>query len=181
MSYLIATAFWIFAIWLIRRDTRNRDGISAVLWIPTLWAFILLSRPLSTWIGFGGGEDSMEGSPVDRLFYFGMIVLALLVLVRRQLDWASVFSRNWPIFLFYGFLLISVLWAESSSVSFKRWFKDIGNVFVALVILTERNPLQAIRAVFVRCAFILLPLSIIFIRFFPTLGRRYSVGGELEP
>jgi exopolysaccharide production protein ExoQ len=83
--------------------------------------------------------------------------------------------------LFYGYLFISVSWAESSSVSFKRWLKDFGNVFVALVILTERNPQQAIRAVFVRCAYILLPLSVIFIRFFPHLGRRYSSGGELEP
>src|SRR5688500_8434704 len=98
---LIATAFWFFAIWLIRRDTRKRDGMSAALWIPTLWAFILLSRSLSAWVGFGGGAggaESMEGSPLDRLFYFGMIFLSLAVLMRRRLNWSRLFVENWPVF-----------------------------------------------------------------------------------
>jgi len=93
---------------------------------------------------------------------------------------SATISRNWAVLLFYGYLLVTVLWADSSLVSFKRWFKDFGNVIVALVILTERNPQQAVRAVFVRCAYILLPLSVIFIRYFPELGRRYSRSGNLE-
>ena len=122
----------------------------------------------------------MEGSPIDRLFYFGMIFLAFITVAKRRVNWAQLISLNWPILLFYGYCLVSTLWAESSVVSFKRWFKDFGNIFVALVILTEQNPQQAIRAVFVRCAFVLLPLSIIFIRYFPSLGRNYSRGGGLE-
>src|SRR4051812_8047195 len=106
MNRLIALAFWIFAIWLIRRDTARRDGISRTLWVPTLWAAILLSRPLSTWIGFGGGTDTLEGSPVDRLFYFGIILLSLRILSKRNLDWGELISNNWPIFLFYGYFLV---------------------------------------------------------------------------
>jgi len=180
MSHVIALAFWIFAIWLIRKDTARRDGISTALWVPTLWAGILLSRPVTMWLGFGGGDDSMEGSPLDRLFYFGMIFLALVILSKRQINWPLLFSENWPIFLFYAYLLVSVLWADSSLVSFKRWFKDFGNIFIALVILTEQNPRQAIRTVFVRCAYVLLPLSVIFVRDFPDMGRRYSRAGGLE-
>jgi exopolysaccharide production protein ExoQ len=180
VNHLIALGFWILAIWLIRRDTARRDGISPALWIPTLWAGILLSRPLSMWLGFGGGTDTLEGSPLDRNFYFGTIILAFITLVRRNLNWAQVLTKNWPIFLFYGYCLISVLWADSPVASFKRWFKDLGNIFVALVILTERNPQQAFRAVFFRCACVLLPLSIIFLRYFPSLGRRYLRGGGLE-
>ena len=181
MGRLIATAFWIFAVWLIRRDTRKRDGISTALWIPTLWAFISLSRPVTLWLGFGGGTDTLEGSPLDRAFYFGIIISSLVVLARRQLDWGKAFAANWPVFLFYAYFLLSVTWSEASIPAFKRWFKDLGNVFVAMVILTERNPMQAIRAVFVRCAYILLPLSVIYIRFIPELGRRYSRAGGLEP
>jgi exopolysaccharide production protein ExoQ len=184
MARLIALATWAAAIWLIRRDTAQKSGLSSALWIPTLWAGILMSRSVSAWVGFGGGAGgaaSMEGSSIDALFYFSMIIAATITLSKRQLNWSEVFSSNWPIFLFYGYLLLSVLWAESSIVSFKRWFKDFGNILVALVILTETNPPAAVRAVFLRCTYILVPLSIVFIRYFPELGRRYSMhSGELE-
>ena len=181
MNQLIALGVWLVAIWLIRRDTAKRDGISLALWIPTLWVGILASRPISAWLGSGGGENTLEGSPIDRLFYFGMIFAALVILSRRGLNWPMVISKNWPVFLFYAFLLLSVLWANSPEASFKRWIKEFGNICIVLVILTEVNPQQAFRAVFVRCAYVLMPLSIIFIRYFSDLGRRYNIhSGQLE-
>ena len=123
----------------------------------------------------------MEGSPVDGLIFFILIFAAFVALTRRRLNWLAVISENWPIFLFYAFLLVSVLWANSPFVSFKRWFKEFGNIAVLLVILTDPRPQQALRAVFVRCACLLLPLSLVFIRYFPSLGRFYSGhGGEGE-
>jgi exopolysaccharide production protein ExoQ len=158
-----------------------RTGVSSAIWIPTLWVGILASRPLSMWTGFGGGSDTLEGSPIDRLFFFVMIFAAIIVLSRRQVLWSAVISENWPIFLFYGFLLVSVLWANSPVVSFKRWFKEFGNILIVLVVLTEEEPQQAIRAIFVRCGYVLIPLSLVFIRWFPDLGRRYSLhSGMME-
>src|SRR5438093_8867161 len=171
MGRLILIAFLVFAVWLIRRDTARRSGISGALWIPTLWVGILASRPLSAWVGFGGGTDTLEGSPLDRLFFFGFILAAFIIVSRRQVDWSDVLTRNWPVFLFYAYLLVTVLWAESSVVSFKRWFKDFGNFIVVLVILTEVNPKEAFRAVFVRCAYLMLLQSFIFFRWFPRLWR----------
>ena len=167
-------------IWLIRRDTVKRQGISAAIWIPTLWIGILASKPLTAWVGFGGSEGSLEGSPLDRTFYFFMIFAAIRVLSKRRVDWGELVSKNWPIFILYGYLLVTVLWANSPVASAKRWFKELGNVFVILVLLTEIDPLQAIRAVFVRCAYVLIPLSVAYIRYFPELGRRYSRSGALE-
>jgi exopolysaccharide production protein ExoQ len=167
--------------WLVKRDNAMRDGISRALWIPTLWVMIISSRPLSMWAGFGGGTSTMEGSPLDALFFFTLIIAALVVLSRRGLNWPLLISQNWPVFLFYFYLLFSVLWANSPPVSFKRWFKEFGNIAVLLVILTEQNPQQALRAVFVRCAYLMLPLSLVFIRYFPSMGRYYSShGGEGE-
>lgn len=180
MNHIILLVCSAGLLWLLRRDTTKRTGISAALWIPTLWVGVLASRPLSSWLGLSGG-DTLEGSPVDRVFFFGMIFAALLVLSRRSVPWAAIFSRNWPIILFYGYLLITVVWANSPLASFKRWTKEFGNIFIAIVILTEFDPIQAIRTVFVRCAYVLVPLSIVFIRYFPDLGRRYSMhSGELE-
>ena len=155
--------------------------MSSAIWIPTLWVAIIGSRHVSMWLGFGGGENTLEGSPADSLAFFILILAAFITLARRRLNWSVVISENWPIFLFYAFLLVSVLWANSPLVSFKRWFKEFGNIAVLLVILTEAKPQQALRAVFVRCACLLLPLSFVFIRYFPALGRFYSIhGGEGE-
>lgn len=180
MSQLLVVAFLIFAVWAIRRDTASRDGISAATWIPTLWLGIIASRPVSMWLGTGGGIDTLDGSPVDRLFYLSMIIMGSMVLMRRNVNWQQLVANNWPIAVFYGFLLVSVLWANSPAASAKRWIKEFGNIVVVLVILSEINPQQAIRAVFFRCAIVLIPLSIIFLRYFPELGRRYLRGGGLE-
>lgn len=166
---------------LLQRDNRLRQGTSSALWIPTLWLGIIASRPLSMWLGFGGGTSAQEGSPMDALFFMVMIFAALVVLARRRVIWSRLFTENWAMVLFYGFVLLSVLWAYSPLVSFKRWFKEIGNIFVLLVILTERDPQQALRTVFFRCGCVLIPLSYIFIRWFPDLGRVYNIhSGEME-
>jgi O-antigen ligase len=180
MHDLILLASLGFVGWLVKRDCAARPTVSRAVWIPTLWVGILASRPVSAWLGWSGG-DTLEGSPIDRWFFFGLIFAAFVVLSRRGMAWLPFFSRNWPIVLFYGYLLFTVLWANSPLSSFKRWTKEFGNIFIVLVILTEADPLQAIRAVFVRCAYVLIPLSIIFIRYYPDLGRRYSIhSGELE-
>jgi len=178
---LLILASLVLSWWLIKRDVARREGLSSAIWIPTIWVAIISSRPLSMWLGFGGGASTMEGSPVDGFIFLILIVAAYIVLSRRGLSWSEVIAENWPIFLFYAFLLISVLWANSSFISFKRWFKEFGNIAVLLVILTEARPQQALRAVFVRCAYMWLPLSLVFIRYFPSLGRYYSThGGEAE-
>ena len=178
---LILLASLALSWWLIRRDVAKREGLSSAIWIPTIWVAIIGSRPVSMWLGFGGGINTLEGSPVDSLVFFILIFAAFVALARRRLNWLAVISENWPIFLFYAFLLISVLWANSPFISFKRWFKEFGNIAVLLVILTDPRPQQALRAVFVRCACLLLPLSLVFIRYFPSLGRFYSShGGEGE-
>ena len=181
MEKIILLAYFALALWLLRWDGRRREGISTALWIPSIWIAIALSRPLSMWVGFGSGSSALEGSPLDRLFHLFFILAAFVILSRRRLHWKTIISTNWPLFLFYGFFLVSVLWADAPFSSFKRWFKDFGLIALSLVILTEKNPIEAIRIVFVRCAYLWLPLSVILIRWFPNMGRFYSShGGQGE-
>ena len=178
---LILLASLGFSWWLIRKDIAHREGLSRGIWIPIIWVAIISSRPVSMWLGFGGGTTTIEGSPLDGLIFFILIIAAFVTLSRRGVNWSLIISENWPIFMFYAFLLVSVLWANSPLISFKRWVKEFGNIAVLLVILTEAEPQQALRAVFVRCAYLWLPLSVVFIRYFPSLGRFYSGhGGEGE-
>ncbi len=108
-----------------------------------------------------------------------LIVIGLLILYRRKLDWALLIRRNVWILVFFSYAVLSVLWSDFPFIAFKRWFKASGNVIMALILLTERNPRQAIGIVFRRLAFLLLPLSILFIKYFPSLGRSYHMGRPL--
>jgi O-antigen ligase len=179
MGHLILAAILLGWVWLIRKDTARRGNLSPALWIPTLWLGIICSRPVSVWLGGSPASSdpsySLEGSPADRNFFLVMILASLFVLWRRGISWGKVARKNWPVFVFYGYLLLSTLWADSTIVSAKRWIKEAGNIAVVLVILSETNPEQAFRAVFSRCAYLLFPLSILFIRYIPDLGRAYSI------
>jgi O-antigen ligase len=93
------------------------------------------------------------------------------------MEWASIIQRNKALLLFFLFLLATIMWAPYPFVVFKRWFKEIGAIFVILVILTEQNPLEATKAIFARCAYVWFPLSEIFAKYFPGIGREYSRGG----
>jgi hypothetical protein len=77
------------------------------------------------------------------------------------------------------FWALSVLWSDAPFIAFKRWSKDLGNVLVVLIILTEDDPVEAARNVFVKCAYMLVPLSLLFIRYIPELGRTYDVEGNV--
>jgi O-antigen ligase len=179
LALLISLAL---SAWLIYRDQEARD-VDLASWVPTFWVLILASRPLSTWFGLGGTsagyEYSVEGSPVDRLGFLLLIAAAFAITVQRRVQWSLVISRNKMLFVFYLYLLISVLWASSSLVSFKRWLKDFGDIVVAMVILSDEHPVAVFKTVFIRCACLLIPLSLVFIRYFPDLGRRYNVHSGL--
>jgi exopolysaccharide production protein ExoQ len=152
--------------------------LSAALWLPVTWMTLLGSRPVSLWIGFGKematAADTLEGSPFDRMVFQVMIVAACIVLARRRIDWRAVFTENRWVTFFFLYLGFSVLWSDYSMVAFKRWIKDVGSVLMVLVILTEANPMQAIKTTFLRCAYVLVPASVLFIKYFPELGRGYD-------
>jgi O-antigen ligase len=59
-------------------------------------------------------------------------------------------------------------------VSFKRWIKDLGNVVMVLVILTEIDPVEAARTVLLRCTYLILPFSLVYIKYYPAQGRYYD-------
>ena len=160
-------------------DARHRRDVSTAVWIPTLWLFVLGSRPLSQWLNPGApvnyaADALLEGSPTDRWFFLALIVAAFAVLVRRRLSLAQFASRNAWFVVFMAYCLVSVVWSDYPFVSFKRWFKGLGDPLIVLVLLSERHPAAAIMTVLRRCAFVLLPLSVVFIKYFPELGRVYS-------
>jgi O-antigen ligase len=80
--------------------------------------------------------------------------------------------------LFYGYFAVSILWSGDPTGSVKRLFKDFGLLFVIAILWSEKQPLEAIRSVYIRCACVLLPLSVVCDRYFPTIGKAYTIEGE---
>jgi exopolysaccharide production protein ExoQ len=173
-SSLAFFVFSAFILWLFVNDSKRRRGISGALWIPVLWLSIIGSRFVSAWLG-SKSEDVLEGSPLDRMFFLVMIIGGLIVLFTRRIDWSNVIRNNKWLLVFVLYLGISVLWSEYPATSFKRWTKEVGNIIMVLVILSESNPGEAIRAVLARCTYLLIPLSVLMIKYYPDLGRYYDV------
>jgi len=165
----------VVVVALLAGDTRLRES-SPALWIPVLWLLVVGSRFVSQWLGLGGGGDAAgsDGSPVDAACFGLLIVLGIVVLVRRRPDWAALWRANrWlAVFALYG--LASVLWSEYPFTSFKRWIKALGHPVMALVVLTDPRPVEAVRIVLKRCAYVLLPASVLLIKYLPEYGRGYN-------
>jgi exopolysaccharide production protein ExoQ len=170
--------------WLDRdRDIRP----SAALWIPTIWLWIAGSREVSAWMwsfGFrygGSALDSsdltLEGNPIDRLVYTALLLIGVAVLFRRGQSVGTVLRANLPILLFFFYCALSTLWSDYSFVAFKRWSKAIGDLVVVLIVLTDPQPLAALKRLFSRTAFLLIPISVLLIKYYPDLGKEYKMSG----
>lgn len=158
--------------------------VTPAMWLPYIWLLIASSRPLSNWLSLsspgGFSEAYVDGSPLDRAVLTVLLGLCLYVLSRRWKRAKSILLANAAILIFFGYCLVSLLWCDYPFVSFKRWIRSIGDIAVILVVLTETNWLDAFKWLFTRIAYVLVPLSIVLIRFVPSLGRAYSRGGAPE-
>src|SRR6185295_10089553 len=86
----------------------------------------------------------MEGSPVDRLVFFSLMALGLLILYRRRPAWGELIVKNPWIWLYFLFGGLSILWSDYPLQSLRRLVKALGNVIMALVVLTEKHPYEAV-------------------------------------
>jgi exopolysaccharide production protein ExoQ len=162
---------------LLWRESRQQQTVSGAVWIPCIWLLILGSRPISVWLnlsGPGGVDAMMEGSPVDRTIYLVLMLSALVVVFSRRLHWGEIFRRNPLLVAFFAYCAVSVAWSDFPAIAFRRWFKSLGDPLMALILLSELSPAAAVGTVLKRCAYVLVPLSIVFVKYFPQLGRVYD-------
>jgi exopolysaccharide production protein ExoQ len=160
---------------LLRIEHRRNPEASLVLWVPTLWMAISASRPLSSWFGGAAGGNIEAGSPLDRYVLSAMIACSIIILRRRRFDWSTLFRGNLWFILLLVYSGVSIYWSEIPFASFKRWIRIGGEVLLAFVVLSESMPLRAMESVLRRCAYILIPFSIVLIKYFPTMGVEYGV------
>ena len=187
MTPKIATLIFVVGMGLLfRLDPIRNCRTSKALWIAVLWFSIAGSRSVSSWLAaFGGGgsvtdvnsnpDYYLEGNPIDRPILIGLLVVGAVVLaVRWQKVW-GVLLANGPILCFFLYCAISCLWSDYPDVAFKRWIKFLGDFVVVLLILTDANPLAAVKRLLAWTGFVLIPVSVLLIKYYPDLGRGYHL------
>jgi exopolysaccharide production protein ExoQ len=164
-----------FIAFLLYQDIRERPNVSAGLWFPILWMLIMGSRFVSEWLAvFGiqmGGVNPEDGSPLDAAIFFLIFAGCLYVLIKRRISISEVVRNNRWLTIYFAYCFIAIVWSDFPFVSLKRWIKMMGQPLMVVLILTEPDPKEAIVRIMTRCACILIPLSITFIKYFPQFGR----------
>ena len=165
----------IAGLFVLNHDRESRP--SRALWIPVLWLAISSSRMVSLWLGISTAESVdqlVEGSPLDALIFAALLAAGLGVLVARRERTLSFLFANGPLLLFLLYCGVSIIWSDFPLVAFKRWTKALGDMVMIVIVLTDGDPVAARKSLLARVGFVLIPVSILLIRYYPALGRSYS-------
>jgi exopolysaccharide production protein ExoQ len=180
MSPAIATVAYgigILSLFALDQDPESRP--SRALWLPVLWLLIEASRPVSSWLQMApptSGSTYLEGSPLDRNVFLSLSVIGLIVLIARAHQVSTLLRANRAILLFFLYCGVSILWSDYSDVALRRWIKALGELAMVLIVLTDPHPVTAVKRLLARAGFLLLPLSILLIKYYGDLGRNYRPG-----
>ena len=98
----------IVAAGLSYLDRDKSVRISKGLWLPTIWLWIVGSRPISMWLGISGPSSgaaalnaTLEGSPLDAAIFEALIVAAGVVLARRGKRVSTLIKATVPVLLYF--------------------------------------------------------------------------------
>lgn len=167
---LIGGLYWL------DRDRKARTSLA--LWIPIVWIALASSRSVSQWFQMQPltdiSNDASQGSPIDAAVYTSLLALGLMVLLFRARRVGKLLRWNGPILLFFLYCLVSIAWSDFPGVAFKRWTKAVGDFVMVLIVLSDVDPTAAIKRLLTRVAYVLIPLSALFIKYWPDLGRVYG-------
>ena len=178
MSPTLALVIWLGSLLaLLRHDPAADRRLSAALWIPVIWLSIIGSRLPAQWLSGSLGFTSAgfsEGSALDRAVYLFLIAASLVILIRRRFDWTGFVKGNTWLAAFLCFALISVTWSDYPFIAFKRWVRDLGIFLAIFVVISGPHPVESASWVLRRVFYLLIPLSVVFVKYFPHLARVYD-------
>jgi len=178
MPPLIATIVYAVAIAVLFQLERDRTStVSRVLWLPVASLLISGSRPVSFWLNMqpaGSPEALPQGNPLDQTIALGLIIAGLVILFVRRTTTVRLLRSNAALILFVLYCAISITWSDYPGVAFKHWIKLLGDLITVLLVLTDRHPSRAVYWVLTRVGFILIPVSILLIKYYPAISKLYD-------
>src|SRR5437867_3540828 len=173
----VACLVAIVGLFALDRDENART--SKALWLPVLWVSLAGgSRIVSLWLGLESpiksAEQYLDGSPVERALYTALMAIGVIVLMGRGREVGEILRANGPTIVFFVYCVASVLWSDYPYVAFKRSTKAMGDLVMVLIVLTDPHRPAAVRRFLTRIGLVLVPVSILLIKYYPALGQSYS-------
>ncbi len=153
---------------------------------PFLWYLVVCTRPIGAWLNvFGLGSlasagDAADGSLIDRVFYLSLTAIGIGILAKRKIAWGTIRHLNTWIVLLLLYALLSVAWSQYPYISLKRVVKVAGTFVMALVVMSEEHPLEAMLSVVRRCAYIHFPMSLLTVKWYRDIGLTWDWEGTME-
>jgi exopolysaccharide production protein ExoQ len=178
MPPVIALALYIVLLIPLLRHASAQEGPHTwARWVPAVWVGIVMTRLPSQWLEMTSGSSVQameEGNWLDRCVWGAIILLAFYIVSTRSVSWRGLLAGNHILALLLLFTLLSTVWSDYPDISFKRWIRDLGSYLTALVILSDPRPLAALDAVIRRVCYVVVPLSVVLIKYYPELGVTYD-------
>lgn len=163
---------------LFHFDPAKEPGVSKALWVPLIWLFFIGSRLPSIWLGLSYASSASQaldhGNPLDRAIYLLLTLLAIGILVSRSFQWGRFIAENRALVALIAFAGVSFIWSDFPFATFRKWTRDLGVYMAILVVLSDPRPREAVRTVLRRLAYLLIPLSVVLIKYFPHLSTTYD-------
>ena len=180
--YLALLVWFVLLVGLFWFDPAKEPKVSAALWVPLIFMFFMASRQPSQWLGgqviaadaAAANNALVQGDPLNRTISLVLFLLGIVILVSRSFQWGSFFRKNWALTAYLIFALVSVLWSDFPFPAFKKWFRDLGNFVMVLVVISDSHPLEALRTLLRRVGYLLIPLCVLLIKYFPDLAKQYD-------
>jgi exopolysaccharide production protein ExoQ len=177
---LLASSAFSFVALLV--ENRRSREISKAMLLPIVWFVLSVSKPIDFWLNptlmQQSTADYTEGSMHTRIVLTALIVCGLLVLATRTIDWSSFFLRNRFFCVLLAFMLVSIAWSDFKYIALKRYIRLFGDLVMVMIVMTEKEPVQAVKKMVMNSAYLLIPLSIVLAKYFPLYGREYNWDGS---
>jgi exopolysaccharide production protein ExoQ len=179
MPPIIASVVFVAGICgLFVLDRNSNCRTSKALWIPVAWVAIAGSRPLSLWLQTSpvvSGGNIADANPIDTVAWALLSAAGIVVLAGRGPRVSAMLRANGPILLYFAYCAVSTLWSDDPYTSFKHLTKGLGDLAMVLIVVSDPgSSAAAFRRLFSRIGFLLVPLSVLFIKYYPNLGRVYD-------
>lgn len=130
---------------------------------------LIAGKGLDGWFGVRS-QSVAAGSVLEQLVFSGFLIVGFTILVKRRFAWYHAMKQNAWVTIILCYMLISIVWSDVPFISVKRWIKELVAVIMGFVILSEADPRKALESVLRRFVYILIPLSLLLIIYFPDYG-----------
>lgn len=153
-------------------EHKTAENISAAVWIIAIWILYLGSKGLGFFLHIHTTIEA--GSWPDRYFILILGILSLLIIYSRHFPLVAALKKNMPVALILIYSIISVLWSRVPGISFRRWGREAVALVIALLLCSEKYPVQTLLSALKKAIYAALPLSILLIKYYPAYGRSYG-------